>query len=87
MIRRILGSLVILISILVLPYWVYVTLLFIGAVLFPFFWEGILLAFLISVVHGSEMAILPLLVSPLALSLLVVLILLLPIRESLRSYV
>ena len=87
MIRRVLGSAVILASILVLPYWVYIPLLFIGAILFPFFWEGILLVFLVSVVHGSEMAVLPSLVSPLALSLLIVLILLLPIRESLRSYV
>ena len=87
MIRRILGSIVILVSILVLPYWVYVPLLFIGVILFPFFWEGILLVFLVSVVHGSGMAILSSLVSPLALSLLFVLILLLPIRESLRSYV
>ena len=87
MIRRVLGSAVILVSILLLPYWVYVPVLFIGVILFPFFWEGILLVFLVSVIHGSEMAILPSLVSPLALSLLIVLILLLPLRESLRSYV
>ena len=87
MIRRILGSIVILVSILVLPYWVYVPLLFIGVILFPFFWEGILLVFLVRVIHGAEMAVPLSLVSPLALSLLIVLILLLPIRESLRSYV
>ena len=87
MIRRVLVSLVIFASILVLPYWVYVPLLFIGAILFPFFWEGILLVFFVHVVHGSEVTVLPLLVSPLALSLLIVLVLLLPIRESLRSYV
>ena len=87
MIRRVLGSTVILVSILVLPYWVYVPLLFIGAILFPFFWEGILLVFLVSVVHDRGMTVLSSLVSPLALSILVALISLLPIRESLRSYV
>jgi len=87
MIRRILGSVVILVSILVLPYWIYIPVLFIGIILFSFFWEGILLAFLVSVVHDSGMTVLSSLVSPLALSILVALISLLPIRESLRSYV
>ena len=87
MTRRILGSVVIFVSILFLPYWVYIPVLFIGAVLFPFFWEGILFAFLVNVLHGGEMKIFPSLVSPLALSLLVALILLLPVRENLRSYV
>ena len=87
MIRRVFGSIVIFVSILFLPYWVYIPALFIGAILFPFFWEGILLAFLVDVLHGGEMKILPSLVSPLALFLLVALILLLPIRENLRSYV
>lgn len=87
MIRRVLGSVVILASILTLPYWVYIPVLFIGVIFFPFFWEGILFVFLIGMVHGSGMAVLSLLISPLALSLLALLILLLPIRESLRSYV
>ncbi|MEX2013697.1 MAG: hypothetical protein WD897_02170 [Parcubacteria group bacterium] len=84
---RILWLVVIFASILVLPYWVYIPVLFIGIILFPFFWEGIPLAFLIEVLHGSGMAVLPLLISPLALSVLIALIILLPIRERLRSYV
>lgn len=87
MIRRVLGSVIILASILVLPYWVYIPVLFIGIILFPFFWEGILLAFLIEVIHSSGNGVLSLLVSPLTLSALIVLIILLPIRKSLRSYV
>lgn len=86
MTSRILCSIVILASILVLPYWVYIPVLFIGTILFPFFWEGIPLAFLIEVIHGSGMEILPALVSPLALSALIVLIAMLPIRESLRFH-
>lgn len=87
MIRRILCSVVILTSILFLPYWVYIPVLFVGIILFPFFWEGIFLAFLIDVIHGGGMKIFPSLISPLALSVLVVLVALLYIRERLRSYV
>lgn len=87
MIRRVLGSVVIFVSILFLPYWVYIPVLFLGAIVFPFFWEGILLVFLIDAVHGGEMRIFSSFVSPLALSLLFMLILLVPIRENLRSYV
>lgn len=86
MISRILGSVVIFASILVLPYWVYIPVLFFGIILFPFFWEGIPLAFLIDVIHGSGMEVLSALVSPLALSALIALIVLLPIRESLRFH-
>ncbi|MEK9171646.1 MAG: hypothetical protein AAB782_00195 [Patescibacteria group bacterium] len=87
MIRRILCSVVILTSILFLPYWVYIPVLFVGIILFPFFWEGIFLAFLIDVIHGSGMKIFPSLISPLALSVFVVLVALLHIRERLRAYV
>ncbi|MDO8569225.1 MAG: hypothetical protein Q7R89_00325 [bacterium] len=78
---------VILTSILVLPYWIYIPILFIGLIFFPFFWEGILAVFLITIIHNSEMETLSLLVSPLVLSVLITLIIMLPIRESLRSYV
>lgn len=87
MIRRILCSVVILTFILFLPYWVYIPVLFVGIVLFPFFWEGIFLAFLIDVIHGSGVTVILSLISPLALSALIVLILLLSIRERLRFYV
>ncbi|KKT14657.1 MAG: hypothetical protein UV94_C0009G0006 [Parcubacteria group bacterium GW2011_GWC1_43_30] len=87
MTRRILCSVVILASILFLPYWIYIPVLFVGTILFPFFWEGIFLAFLIDAIHGSGMGVFPSLISPLTLSVLIVLVALLYIRERLRSYV
>ncbi len=79
MTRRILGSIIVLISILVLPYWVYIPVLFVAIIFFPLYWEGILFAFLIDILYGSEIKT--------ALYALIVLIVLLPIRENLRSYV
>jgi len=86
MISRTLGSIIILISILVLPYWIYIPVLFIGIILFPFFWESILFAFLIDVLYGQGIKIFSPSISLLTLSILIALIALMPLRERLRSY-
>ncbi len=86
MIRRLFGSLIILISILFLPYWVYVPFLFLGIIFFPFFWEGILLALLIDFIHGAGVWGPSLLFTSFGFSALISLIILLPIRERLRTY-
>ncbi|MDO8728713.1 MAG: hypothetical protein Q7K26_02330 [bacterium] len=77
----------ILISLLVLPYWIYIPVLFIGIILFPYFWEGILAVFLIDIIHSNATEMFSLLISPLILSVLITLIIMVPVRESLRSYV
>ena len=76
MIRRVLGSTVVLISILVLPFWIYLPILFIAIIIFPFFWEGILFALLVDTIYGSGIET--------ALYALILLIILIPIRENLR---
>lgn len=87
MTRRTLGSAIVFVSILVLPYWFYIPALFVAIILFPFFWEGILFVFLINILYGNGTEILPLLTSPLVVSALIVLIVLLPLRERLRFHV
>jgi hypothetical protein len=84
-IYRIAGVIFILFSILVMPYWIYVPVLFIGIFIFPFFWEAIILGFLIDIAHGSGIEGLPSFVSPFAFSALVSLIILLPVRKRLRA--
>ena len=83
---RIIGTLIVLISILILPYWSYVPFLLVAMVYFPFYWEGIFLAFLIDILYGNGIGTLPSLVSPSALLALILLVILLPLRERLRSY-
>lgn len=63
-------------SILVLPYWIYIPVLFLAIIYFPFYWEGILLAFFADTVYGSEIEI--------AIVALILLIILLPLRDKLR---
>lgn len=87
MISRIVGSIVVLISILVFPFWIYISILLVAIVIFPFYVEGILFGFLIDVIYGSGVEVLPSVVSPFALSILVLLIVMLPIKERIRLYV
>ena len=84
MTRRVIGSIFVLLSILVLPYWIYIPVLLFSIIFFPFFWEGIIFAFLIDVLYGSGVESLLSFVSPFALSALILIIILLPIRERLR---
>lgn len=87
MIRHIIGAIALLVSILVLPYWIYIPLLFTSLIFLPFFWEGILFAFLIGTIYSGKIETLSLLFSPFALVVLLTLIILLPIKERLRLHV
>jgi hypothetical protein len=87
MLRHIIGFSIAFISIIILPYWVYVPVLFVAIVLIPFFWEGIVLGFLIDVLYGSGVEAFPSFVSPFALAALIGVIIMLPVRNYLRYYV
>ena len=78
---------IILLAVLFLPYWFYLPLILLGILIFSFFWEGILFGFLIDVLYGWGVTALPSLVAPTALSALVLIIILLPVRERLRFHV
>lgn len=78
MISRLIGFVFVLFSILLLPYWFYAISLSIAIIVFPFFWEGILLASLIDVFYGKGTEVL---IVALILSLV-----LLPVRERLRFH-
>lgn len=82
--KRDLSSLILLITIIFLPYWIYLPLLLIATLLLPLYWEGILLGFLIDILHGRGITAFPSLLSPIAISVVILLIILLPLRERLR---
>ena len=84
---RIISSIVVLLSILLLPYWIYVPLLVVAIIMFPFFWEGILYGFLIEILYGGSTTALALLSSPFAILALVLILILPPIRARIRSNV
>ncbi len=79
--RRFIVSALIFLTILFLPYWVYLPLLFLGMVLSPFYWEALVFAFLIDILYGEGHS---LFLSPMALTTLFILAVLPLLRERLR---
>lgn len=85
--RRFLTAISTIIAIIFLPYWIYVPLLIFGMAIFPFYWEAILLGFLIDVLYGENIISLWSLASSSAFLVLVGLLILMPLRERLRTHV
>ncbi len=84
---RLLASVLVIFSIILFPYWIYVPALIIVMVIFPFYWESILLAFLIDVLYGEGINSLSSLIFSSALLAVLGLLMLIPLRERLRSHV
>ena len=81
---RLLAVSATLLAIIFLPYWVYLPFLLASMILFPFFWEGIFLAFIIDILYGRGISGLPELISPMAFSAMLILMAVMPLRERLR---
>lgn len=71
-------------SIIFLPFWIYLPFLLASMIIFPFFWEGVLLAFIIDILYGRGIVGLPELISPMAFSAMLILMAVVPLRERLR---
>lgn len=80
---RISLSLITLVLILTTPYWIYLPVLFLAIVLLPFFWEGILYAFIIDILYGAGEGFYA---TPFALIVFLIMLVLPFIRTRLRYY-
>jgi hypothetical protein len=76
--RRHLITAALVAAILFLPYWLYIPAVALAVVLLPLYWEAVLLGFLIDVLYGSEGSYRG------ALTALVLVALLIPVRDRLR---
>lgn len=85
-IYRIAASAIMLISILFLPYWIYLPLLFLAVLVVPFFWEGIFFAVFIEAIYGSSSGVWSMISNPLTLSIFVLSVVVIPFRKRLRFY-
>ena len=81
MTTRILSTVVLIIAIVILPYWLYVPAIVAAIIYFRFYWEGLFLGFGIDLLYGAGGGILG---YPFALSALVLILISLPLRERLR---
>ncbi len=75
--HRLLASLVVFLSIIFLPYWLYLPILIVVAIVVPFYWEAIPFWFLTEALYGFSL-------SWWGVALLLFLIVLLPVRDKLR---
>lgn len=81
---RVLSTIFIIFSILVLPYWLYMPILGAAIIFFPFYWEGIILAFIVDVLYGTSSHQGISMAFPQAIGALVLVTILLPLKERLR---
>lgn len=81
---RHLAFITILLSIIFLPFWLYLPMILSAAVFFPVYWEAIVYGFIIDIFYGSGIEGFSELISPAALSATLVLIFLLWLKERLR---
>jgi hypothetical protein len=84
--KRIVSTIIVLIAISAFPYWIYIPLLFLAIILFPFYWEGIIMAFLIDVLYGGYSHAGISFVYPFAIFASVLVLLALPIRDRIRIH-
>ncbi len=80
-------SIIVFLSIIFFPYWIYVPILFIAVILIPFFWEGVVFALMIETIYLGRVEIFTSLISLLSVSILLTLLIMLPVREKLRLHV
>ncbi len=78
---RILATCLLILTVLFLPYWLYLPLLILGMALIPLYWEAIMVGFLIDTLYGPSG--LPILTSVAFWSFLM-LVASMPLRERLR---
>lgn len=81
--KRIITTVLIVVSVIIMPYWFYLPVLFLAVIIFPFYWEGLLVVFFIDVIYGSGFG-LGHLFSPLVISVLVALAISILFRDNIR---
>jgi len=83
---RLISTVAILISIIFLPYWIYLPLLTVAIFYFRFYWEGLILAFFIDVFYGTFGFSFTSPYHSASFWTLIILLLLLPLRRIIRNY-
>ncbi len=79
-------TLMLVLLILAFPYWVYLPALGLSVLLLPLYWEAVFLGFLIDVFYGVRVHTGISLQYPCALLVLLLILVLIPVRERIRSH-
>lgn len=84
--RRTIATVVILLSIIFLPYWIYAPLVVGAALALPLYWEGIVFGFLIDSLYGKVGLSLYDVLLSFSFWILVLLLVVMPLRRIVRTY-
>jgi hypothetical protein len=82
--QRLLTTIALCVAILAFPYWVYIPALVLSTFIFKFYWEGIVLAFLIDILYGHSSHMGISLAFPFAIYASIFVLILLPLHERIR---
>ena len=84
MISRPFTFIMLFVSIIFLPFWIYLPLIFVAIILKEFYWESVVLGFVIDVLYGSGALGMSEFISPIALSYFIIVICVFWIKSGLR---
>lgn len=79
--QRLVATIIIALSVIFLPWWIYLPLLGGGLIYFQFYWEGLILAFIIDALYGTRS-----LQGSMAVYALIILLILVPLRGRIRFH-
>ena len=82
--RRLIVTLVLFLAIIAFPYWIYLPALGLAIFFLRFYWEGIILAFIVDVLYGHSPYMGLSFSFPLAIYVSIFVLILLPIHEQIR---
>ena len=82
--QRTLSYFIIILSVIFLPYWIYLFLIALGVFVFPFYFEAIFFALLVDSIYGAPVHFGFILLSPFSLGAAILVLIMLPVREHLR---
>ncbi|OHA91966.1 MAG: hypothetical protein A3J09_00470 [Candidatus Zambryskibacteria bacterium RIFCSPLOWO2_02_FULL_51_21] len=83
---RVISSIVLILSVIFLPSYIYLPALALAIIVLPFFWEGVLIAFLIDALYGPGVSSLASIFSTFGFYSAVLLAVVVPVRRRLRTY-
>ena len=83
---RLFSVVALIFAVIFLPSYIYLPALFIAIIVLPFFWEGILIAFLVDALYGPGLASFGSIFSTFAFYSTFLVAIIVPVRKSIRSH-
>ncbi|OHA91220.1 MAG: hypothetical protein A2758_01975 [Candidatus Zambryskibacteria bacterium RIFCSPHIGHO2_01_FULL_49_18] len=84
--HRLLSVIFLILAVIFLPYYIYLPALLVAIIVFPLFWEGILIGSLIDALYGSRLHSFASVFFTFAFYSFILVTIIMPVRRRIRSY-